>query len=211
MTLVAPVLPSITDETVDPVINLRGEDVIFKYAIDMIDHAEASVYVEIWNEDMSRVRDALDRATVRGVDVRIVGYNSLDYDGGVVYQHGHGTTIEDTLGGRWCIFWAEFVIEIGRNAGATLGNNALAGLGHGSDIAVIGSHFAKGDSGLRRSSFSKFVGDRFGFGEQGLDLFEGSFPAIHCRAEFGALTEKFSEFSSELVQAVCVGGFSRDQ
>ena len=101
------VLPAMGDETVDPVINLRGEDTIFKYAREMIDHAKDTLYLEIWGEDLPKIEASLLKAQERGVDVRIVGYNEVNFQKGTVFQHGHGDLIEKHTEGRWTIISAD--------------------------------------------------------------------------------------------------------
>lgn len=96
-------LPRMGDETVEPVMNLRGEESIFKHALDMINHAERTIFLELWKEDAERLGDALGAAQARGVDIKIVGYNHVELDGIEVYQHGLARTIEQSLGGRWLI------------------------------------------------------------------------------------------------------------
>jgi sugar-specific transcriptional regulator TrmB len=96
-------LPSLSSETVEPVINLRGEDSIFKHALEMIHHAQRSVFLELWREDAERFYPVLKEAQTRGVDLRIVGYDQCELDGIEVYQHGLARAIEKSLGGRWLI------------------------------------------------------------------------------------------------------------
>lgn len=96
-------LPSMSNETVEPVINLRGEDSIFKHAQEMISHAKQSLFLELWKEDAERLAPALISAKERGIDIKIVGYNHVELPGIEVYQHGLARTIEQSLGGRWLI------------------------------------------------------------------------------------------------------------
>lgn len=96
-------LPSMSNETAEPVINLRGEGSIFKHAVEMINHARQSIFLELWKEDAERLGEPLKAAQARGVDIKIVGYNNFELDGLEVYQHGLARTIEQSLGGRWLI------------------------------------------------------------------------------------------------------------
>lgn len=96
-------LPSIADETVEPVINMRGQESIFKYALDMINSAKRSIFMEFWKDDASVLHAALLAAKDRGVDVRLVGYDYCELEGLDVYQHGLACSIEQSLGGRWMI------------------------------------------------------------------------------------------------------------
>lgn len=98
-------LPSLADETVEPVINMRGEESIFKHATELIRNAKKSVFVEMWQVDAERLAQPLREAQARGVDVKIVGYDNCIIDGIDVYQH---SAIEHSLmSGRWLILSAD--------------------------------------------------------------------------------------------------------
>ena len=96
-------LPTMSDETVEPIITLRGEESIIKHATDLINTAETNIFLEVWDEDAQRLAPALEKAKKRGVDVKIVGYNDLELSEVEVFQHSLGDQIEKTLGGRWLI------------------------------------------------------------------------------------------------------------
>lgn len=96
-------LPSMSHEMVEPVINLRGDDSIYKHAREMIDHAKKSLFLEIWKSDLEKLQETLRAAAARGVDLKIVGYDNPQLDFCEIYQHGLARTIEDSLGGRWLI------------------------------------------------------------------------------------------------------------
>lgn len=96
-------LPTVADDFVEPVLNIRGTQPILDRAIELINNAKEEVFLEIWSEDLEHLKDALKKADKRGVDIKIVGYNQVDLDVGLVYQHGLGRTLENTLGGRWLI------------------------------------------------------------------------------------------------------------
>lgn len=96
-------LPSLSSETVEPVLNLRGEESIYRHARELIGRAEQHIFLELWADDADGLRPELEAAAGRGVDIRIVGYNELNFDFCYVYQHGLARTIENSLGGRWII------------------------------------------------------------------------------------------------------------
>lgn len=96
-------LPSMSDETVEPIINLRGEESIINHATELIAHAKTNIFLEVWNEDCRKLAEPLQDARKRGVDIKVVGYNEVSLDGVEVFQHGLGNQIERTLGGRWLI------------------------------------------------------------------------------------------------------------
>ena len=96
-------LPSLSDDYVEPVLNLRGSISISQQLKDMIESAEKEIFIELWDVDFKEIKDSLKKAYERGVDIKIVGYNNPECDFGVVYQHGLGDSIEETMGGRWII------------------------------------------------------------------------------------------------------------
>ncbi len=103
MTFLREALPQMSDETFEPIINLRGEDSILKHGIDIINRAEKNIFLEIWKEDGEKLASALQAAAERGVDVKVVGYNGLEIDSVDVFHHGMAKDIESKLGGRWMI------------------------------------------------------------------------------------------------------------
>jgi len=97
-------LPAMSDETIEPIVNLRGRESILKHAIDLINKSEKNIFLEIWNEDCAYFTEALQEARLdRNVDIKIVGYNNLKLDGIDVFPHGLAENIEESLGGRWLI------------------------------------------------------------------------------------------------------------
>ena len=97
-------LPALSDETIEPIVNLRGRESILKHAISLINKAGKNIFLEIWSEDCAYFAEALqDAKNDRGVDIKIVGYNNLQLDGIDVFPHGLAEDIEESLGGRWII------------------------------------------------------------------------------------------------------------
>ncbi|MDX2084630.1 MAG: TrmB family transcriptional regulator [Candidatus Melainabacteria bacterium] len=122
VTFLRDTLPNLSNETIDPIVNLRGEEAIFKNARELIYRAKKSVYIELWQDDAHKLYEALKDASDRGVMVRVVGYKELQLDFADVFQHGMGDRIEQTLGGRWMIMAVDD--EEGHVALVTL-NNAM--------------------------------------------------------------------------------------
>ena len=94
-------LPSVARETVEPVTIVRGKEVIYQQALDMIRHAKHTVFMELWKEDGEFLYPMLKEAQMRGATLRIVGYNNCQLDGIEVYQHSWSDHIEEDMGGRW--------------------------------------------------------------------------------------------------------------
>jgi HTH-type transcriptional regulator, sugar sensing transcriptional regulator len=94
-------LPSVARETVEPVTIVRGKEVIYQQALDMIRHAKHTVFIELWQEDSEVLYPMLKEAQARGVILRIVGYDNCQMEGIHVYQHAWSKNIETGVGGRW--------------------------------------------------------------------------------------------------------------
>jgi sugar-specific transcriptional regulator TrmB len=92
-------LPSLADEKVEPVVNMRGEESIVKHALDMVANAKRSIFLELWKVDAERFCRPLQEAKQRGVDVYVVGYDDCTLDGIDVYQHSD----VELMNGRWLI------------------------------------------------------------------------------------------------------------
>jgi HTH-type transcriptional regulator, sugar sensing transcriptional regulator len=92
-------LPSLADEKVEPVINMRGEESIFKHALEMIQNAKHSIFIELWKVDAERLCHPLQEAKKRGIDVWVVGYDDCTLEGIEVYQHSD----VELMDGRWLI------------------------------------------------------------------------------------------------------------
>ncbi len=100
-------LPSLNEQTVEPVLSLQGGNAIFNYACSMIDHAVNSLFLELWPEDAERLSPNIQAAKDRGIPIRVVGYDNVQVPGVEVFQHGLARTIENSLGGRWLIIAAD--------------------------------------------------------------------------------------------------------
>lgn len=96
-------LPNYTVESIEPVHNLRGERAIFDHAVEMIEEARETVFIELWKDDQPLLEKALRNASQRGVSIYVVGYNNVTLDFCKVYQHPLAGAIEPTLGSRWLI------------------------------------------------------------------------------------------------------------
>jgi len=97
-------LPKLSHEAADPVMTLRGEELMFQQVTDMIRRAEKKLFIQIWSQDTDRVAPCLSDARARGVIIRLVGYNDCQLENVVVFDHRFHETIEKTYGFRWlCI------------------------------------------------------------------------------------------------------------
>ena len=60
-------LPNYSVESVEPVHNLRGEAAILDHVRHMIDTAQDTIFIELWQEDADRLQTNLHAAVDRGV------------------------------------------------------------------------------------------------------------------------------------------------
>lgn len=100
-------LPTLSNDEYEPVINIRGDDPIYKYAQEIIQHADENLFLELWRSDADKLRDDLQIAKDRGVNINIVGYDQVDLPFCNIFQHGQARTIENSLGGRWLIICSD--------------------------------------------------------------------------------------------------------
>ena len=70
-------------------------------------NAEKEIYMEIWAKDFKQLESALRDAYDRGLDIKIVGYDTLQTVAGTVFQHASGREIEYSLGGRMIFIAAD--------------------------------------------------------------------------------------------------------
>ncbi|HEY9744892.1 MAG TPA: helix-turn-helix domain-containing protein [Oculatellaceae cyanobacterium] len=100
-------LPSLANETVEPIVNLRGKEALFKHALDMINNAQHSLFVQIWREDAQYLASAFQEAKKRGVIIRMVGYDDCNIEGVDIFQHERADAIQQAYGLRWFILSAD--------------------------------------------------------------------------------------------------------
>ncbi|MEB3244839.1 MAG: helix-turn-helix domain-containing protein [Vampirovibrionales bacterium] len=97
-------LPKLTTTDLQPAMNLQGEQAIVAHALSMIDRAQETVLLEVWSNDVPPLKEAVERAAMRGVDVKVVGYDDVQLATPCqVYSHGSGEPIEGSFGCRWLI------------------------------------------------------------------------------------------------------------
>lgn len=88
----------------DLIWDIRGCDEIFFRVREVIGRAKTQILVEIWEEDVNEIRDALEAASKKGISISIVAYGKPDIPFAEVYSHEPGASeIEELFGGRWVI------------------------------------------------------------------------------------------------------------
>ncbi|MBA3073169.1 MAG: TrmB family transcriptional regulator [Anaerolineae bacterium] len=88
----------------DLIWDIRGCDEIFYRVNEVIGRANNQILMEIWEEDVNEIHEALETASNRGVSISIMAYGKPDLPFAQVYTHEPGAhEIEDQFGGRWII------------------------------------------------------------------------------------------------------------
>ncbi len=96
-------LPNMSQETVEPILNIHGEAHCTRHIEELINNAKSVIYLEIWKEEAYKFAAALEAAAKRGVHLNVVGYDGVEYDFCNVYQHELDETIHKLFGGRWLV------------------------------------------------------------------------------------------------------------
>lgn len=96
-------LPSMNQESVEPILNIHGEASCTRHIEELISNAQRVIFLEIWREDAFRFAPALEAAAKRGVQLNIVGYDGADFDFCKVYHHELDHNINRLFGGRWLV------------------------------------------------------------------------------------------------------------
>ncbi|MDH4379111.1 MAG: helix-turn-helix domain-containing protein [Vampirovibrionales bacterium] len=96
-------LPTLSQETVEPILNIRGEAACNLHIESMINRAKRVIFLEIWEKDAKHFAPALEAAHKRGVQLNVVGYDGADFDFCKVYHHDKDEKIDRLFGARWLI------------------------------------------------------------------------------------------------------------
>lgn len=91
-------LLSFSGDYVDPIINLRDKKAVSQNIERLLEKAKKEILLEAWNDDFAKYKHLIKAAHDRGVAIKIVGYNNVDCDFGLVYQHSGGDYLEKTVG-----------------------------------------------------------------------------------------------------------------
>lgn len=100
-------LPNVKSDHTEPIMTVTGTIPIMDKAVEIITNAQKEIYMEIWAKDFKQLESALRDAYDRGLDIKIVGYDTLQTVAGTVFQHASGREIEYSLGGRMIFIAAD--------------------------------------------------------------------------------------------------------
>jgi len=93
-------LPVVKDSFMEPILPLSGVDKIKDKIIDLIKSAKKEIYLEIWSQDYKLFEKELLAAYNRNVEIRIVGYDNLQSNFGLVFLHPYAKKLESHFNGR---------------------------------------------------------------------------------------------------------------
>jgi len=96
-------LPEVKEDYNEPVIPISGKDNIVERIIEAIRSAKNEIYLEIWAKDFKLFEEELLNAYDRNVEIRIVGYDNLKSNFGLIYEHPFSKNIEQLVDGRMII------------------------------------------------------------------------------------------------------------
>ncbi len=116
-------LPQVKEDYTEPVLSISGAAKIREKVIEIIKNAKSEIYIEIWSQDFKFIEPYLFDAYNRGVEIKIVGYDSFKCNFGLVYEHSSAKEIESSLGGRMIILAADNEEGILGNSSSTKGRN----------------------------------------------------------------------------------------
>ena len=116
-------LPNVKDDYTEPIMNISGAANIRQKIIEIIQSAKKEIYMEIWSQDFRFVEHYLFEAYNRGVEIKLVGYDSFKCNFGTVFEHGSAKDIELSLGGRMVILAADNEESLIGNSSSVKGDN----------------------------------------------------------------------------------------
>lgn len=91
-------LPNLKDVYHEPIQYTDGYETIIEKIKEVIKNAKRSIYIEVWAEDFKYIEKDLRNAYDNEIDVKIVGYDNIKTNFGLVYNHPGGKEIEARMG-----------------------------------------------------------------------------------------------------------------
>ncbi|WP_418277562.1 TrmB family transcriptional regulator [Isoptericola jiangsuensis] len=91
----------------DVIWDLQGAPEILARAESVVSRAEQRLLCEIWSGDAERLRESLEAAASRGVEVVVVAYGDIDMPFATVFAHPGTDEVTRGLRGRWLVVSAD--------------------------------------------------------------------------------------------------------
>jgi sugar-specific transcriptional regulator TrmB len=83
--------------------DITGREEILRRAGEVASRAQRSILAEVWQEDAPELKEALEEAAGRGVEVAVVAYGDPRYPFATVYHHDLVDEVTRGMGGRWIV------------------------------------------------------------------------------------------------------------
>lgn len=96
-------LPDVKENYYEPILSISGTVNIQQKILEILHSAEKEIYLEVWSKDFGFLEEELKNAYNRNVEIRIVGYDNLKTNFGLVYEHPFAKNIENSLDGRMIV------------------------------------------------------------------------------------------------------------
>lgn len=93
-------LPEVKEEILEPIIPISNKANIMSKIIDTINSAKKSIYIELWAKDFKLFEQELLNAYNRNVEIRIISFEKIHTNFGLVYEHPFVKRIENCINGR---------------------------------------------------------------------------------------------------------------
>lgn len=100
-------LPNVRENYNEPIHQISGYETNLQKIKEIIQNAKETIYLEIWSEDFNQIEPELTGAYDRGVEIKIVGYNNINYICATVYNHDGAREIEHFTGSRMVYLLAD--------------------------------------------------------------------------------------------------------
>ena len=105
-------LPSVREDYNEPIHTISGYENIIEKLREVINNAKESMYCEFWQSDYKQLEPEIMNAYDRGVDIKIVGYDTLQTVLGKAYSHEGAKELEYYLGSRMVFVLADNVESV---------------------------------------------------------------------------------------------------
>lgn len=100
-------LPEVKDVPLEPLLALDDTNKTLAKVLELIRIAKKEIYLEIWSQDYKQIEKELLNAYNRNVEIRMVGYDNLQSNFGLVYVHPFTKKLETYFKGRVLILTAD--------------------------------------------------------------------------------------------------------
>lgn len=130
-------LPDVKDSVMEPILPLNDIDKIKDKLIELIKSAKKEIYIEVWAQDYKYIEKELLAAYNKNVEIRIVGYDNLQSNFGLVFLHPYAKKLETHFNGRVLIITIDNTEMLYAKFQSTLENKSSAIWSKNTDIVYL--------------------------------------------------------------------------